>query len=311
MSEFVIDIFEDFLGDYHRHYPNKNQISFDCPACGEDGVGKGNLEINYGKGVFKCWACQHTNRMSGRIPWLIKRFGRTDHLKEYLIYKPDHFTEKDTSKESIVVHKPKEFKSLRINHGKYNRPYNEAMSYLKSRGITQDIIDKFDIGYADKGIYAGRIILPSYDKDKKLNYYSGRAFWGSVWPKYRNAESPKDEIIFNEHLINWDSTIYLVEGPFDHIVTPNSIPLLGKSINDKLEMALHKKARAYIVIVLDEDAQEDAKALYKKLNTGNLRGRIRIVILKKYDIAKIHEVLGPKGVVKTLGKAKKIPESRL
>lgn len=311
MSELVVSIFEDFLGDSRKHNHGKGQIAFDCPACGLDGEGKGNLEINYDKGVFKCWACWQTNRMSGKIPWLLKRYARPEHLKEYLLIKPEYLEDEDDETAPIIVKLPKDFKPLTINYGKYDRPYNEVMTYLRSRNITQPIINRFNIGYADKGPYAGRVILPSYDAEGKVNYYTGRAFWKTAWPKYRNPDAPKEEIIFNENLVNWDATIYLVEGPFDHIVTPNSIPLLGKFINDKLFMALQEKAQAYIVIVLDEDAYEDAKALYRKLNTGNLRDRIRLVKLKNYDIAKIHEVLGPKGVLGVLKKAKKIPESRL
>jgi len=311
MSELVVSILEEFLGDPKKHNHAKSQIAFDCPACGDDGEGKGNLEVNYDRGVFKCWACWQTNRMSGRIPWLMKRFARPQHLKEYLIIKPEFLEEEDPDKAPVIVKAPKEFKPLTINYGEYDRPFKEAMDYLKGRRVNQAIINRFNIGYADKGPYAGRIILPSYDANGHINYYTGRAFWKSIFPKYRNPDAPKEEIIFNESLVNWDATIYLVEGPFDHIVTPNSIPLLGKFINDKLYQALQEKAQGYVVIVLDEDAYEDAKVLYRKLNTGNLRGRVRLVKLKKNDVAKIHEVLGPKGVLKILKKAKTIPESQL
>ena len=71
-------------------------------------------------------------------------------------------------------------------------------------------------------------------------------------------EAEKQEIIFNEHKINFYSTIYLVEGATDHIVTPNSIPLLGKYISPKLLELLHDNAMSYIVIVLDDDAEVNA-----------------------------------------------------
>jgi hypothetical protein len=44
--------------------------------------------------------------------------------------------------------------------------------------------------------------------------------------KYINPKAEKQEIIFNIGKLNLDATIYLVEGVTDHIVTPNSIPLL-------------------------------------------------------------------------------------
>ena len=63
MSELVVEILEDFLGDHKKHYEDKSQISFDCPVCSYDikgldhGDGKGNLEVNYYYNVYKCWAC--------------------------------------------------------------------------------------------------------------------------------------------------------------------------------------------------------------------------------------------------------------
>ena len=60
-NEVVIELLTEILGDSKMHYDSKGQISFDCPVCaaekGLDGDGKGNLEVNYFRGVYKCWAC--------------------------------------------------------------------------------------------------------------------------------------------------------------------------------------------------------------------------------------------------------------
>jgi hypothetical protein len=53
-----------------------------------------------------------------------------------------------------------------------------------------------------------------------------------------NPEVEKDKIIFNEHLIDWDRDIFLVEGAFDSIFLNNSIPMLGKSISQHLFQTL-------------------------------------------------------------------------
>lgn len=313
MSDLVVDILEDFLGDHYKHNKYKSQISFDCPACAADkgmpnGDGKHNLEINYELGVFKCWACRDHNNMSGYIPYLIKRFGDASHLREYLVLKPEYL---ETEKESEIklVHKlPKGFISLRDGGDHYLR--EDALKYLKKRRVDKKTIDKFNIGFGTEGEYRGRVIIPSYDEYGSVNYYVGRAFL-KLFPKYLNPEADKQEIIFNEQHVNWDATIYLVEGAFDHICVPNSIPLLGKVLYDNLKHKLHDKAGGYIVMVMDPDAKEDAERLYRELNYGNLRGRLRIIYLRNHDIAYVHEGLGKKGVLKVLKTAKKIPESRL
>ena len=73
----IIEILEDILGDSYRHHPGKGQIAFDCPVCSYDikgldkGDGKGNLEINYKMGVYKCWACSETHGTHGSLRKLI------------------------------------------------------------------------------------------------------------------------------------------------------------------------------------------------------------------------------------------------
>ena len=187
------------------------------------------------------------------------------------------------------------------------------MAYLRKRGIGPDIIKEFDIGYAVKGKYFNRIIIPSYDADGKVNYFIARWFdkeYNKI--KYLNPHAEKQEIVFNEGKVNWDATIYLVEGATDHIVTPNSIPLLGKYLSEKLLELLYDKAKGYIVIVLDDDAWEDAKNLYRQLDIGDLTGRIKIVRCPDgYDPSKIYEVLGAKGIIKLLMSARHLSEKEL
>jgi len=66
--EPIVEIVEDILGDYRMHNEYKGQMSFDCPVCSYDikgldsGDGKGNLEVNYIRGVYKCWSCAETHQ---------------------------------------------------------------------------------------------------------------------------------------------------------------------------------------------------------------------------------------------------------
>ena len=118
-------------------------------------------------------------------------------------------------------------------------------------------------------------------------------------------------IIFNEEKIQWDADMTLVEGPFDHIVVPNSIPLLGKSL--KMDFTLYQelitRANSHINIFLDSDASEDVKKIYKLLNHGKLYNKIRwIPVNNDLDPSKIFELYGYKGIVNHLKCAEKISE---
>lgn len=317
MSLLLVDILENFLGEPRKHNEDSGQVAFDCPACSAEkglpeGDGKGNLEINYNRGMFRCWSCHDTNNMHGPVIKLLKKYGTPRILRDYLLIKPD--ADSIMAKEHILVdlELPEGYKKLSECTEKDYKSA-QARKYLYDRGITDDIIREFEIGYTYKGKFFNRIIIPSYDINGKLNYFIARWFSSEKTKlKYLNPDAEKQEIIFNEQKINWDATIYIVEGVTDHIVTPNSIPLLGKFISQQLLELLHDKALANIVIVLDDDAYEDAKNLYKELNFGDLRGRIKIVRPPEgYDPSKIFESVGYKGIIALLATAKVLSDEEL
>jgi DNA primase len=306
MAMLLVNILESFLGEARKHNEDTGQIAFDCPACSAekglvDGDGKGNLEINYHMNKFKCWSCHETNHMHGPVMKLLKRYATPKNTRDYLLVKPDAEFITDRERERVLLTLPEGYKRLSDCTEKDYKS-NIALNYLRTRGITDDIIDEFDIGYTYRGKFFNRIIIPSYDSEGELNYFIARWFDKEYTKlKYLNPDAEKQEIIFNEGRLNLDATVYLVEGATDHIVTPNSIPLLGKILSNNLLELLHDKAAGFIVIVLDDDAWEDAKSLYKQLNFGNLRGRIKLVRPPEgYDPSKIYEKLGSKGVTKLL-----------
>jgi DNA primase len=138
----------------------------------------------------------------------------------------------------------------------------------------------YNIGFCYRGIYENRIIIPSYDCERRINYFIARSYLNRTKMKYKNPEAQKELIIFNEYLVNWDETIYIVEGAFDSIFIPNAIPLLGKFMSDHLFNTLYERAKGKIVIVLDPDAWNDAERLYHKLNCGKLMGRVFAIKLE-------------------------------
>jgi hypothetical protein len=149
------------------------------------------------------------------------------------------------------------------------------------------MIEKYRIGFCYQGFYANRIIIPSYDKNYDLNYFTARSYETNPFLKYRNPEAEKEIIIFNEYLIDWSKPISIVEGPFDSIFVPNSIPMLGKVMSEKLFKTLYEKAKE-VTIILDPDAFQSALKLYEKLNGGKLFGNVWLIKLEgESDIADI------------------------
>jgi DNA primase len=102
------------------------------------------------------------------------------------------------------------------------------------------------------------IIIPTYDADGRLNYFTARSFEKEPYVKYRNPSVSRD-IIPNEHLINWNLPIIICEGLFDAIsIKRNAIPLLGKNIQSNLMKKIVTSLVDKIYIALDKDAMKQA-----------------------------------------------------
>ncbi len=296
----LIDLLEDVLGEPRKSYLTKGQISFDCPTCsamrGVDYDGKGNLEINYDMGVYNCWSCSETHGTKGRIYNLFKEFANSEQIKRFIagkfVFTGDYY---ESVSEQVVKEKlklPEEYFTL-TGKQKY-RDFKPAFDYLYNRGITDEIIDKYKIGFCLMGKYQNRVVLPSYNKDGDLNYFVTRSISKYTKKfKYLNPDIDKTDIIFNEIFIDWNKPIFLVEGVFDHIVVPNSIPLLGKKLYDKLFTELYFNSKNFIIIVLDSDAYLDSVEIFNKLNAGRLRKRVYINVMPKdHDVSSFNQIYG-------------------
>ena len=329
MYENIYNILVSFLGDSKQGYYSKDvvQYQFNCPCCADEkGVssdGKFNLECNFALGKYHCWSCGETHGTKGKISRLIKKWGGESLARAYFeeiktikssqLYKLDAFDDIEIIFEETDLKLPKTFTKINLSKCR-NKKLKE---YLIKRRITQDIIDKFNIGYTtwdeEKPSLRNRIIIPSYDSIGELNYWVGRDFTGcDKRMKYMNADCDKKQIIFNESLINWDADIFLCEGIIDSIVIPNGIPLMGKQLlsDSVLFQTLYKKANANIIITLDADTEiKETKRIYSLLNNGRLRNKIKYIRLDKYkDFGEIHEMFGKKGIIQTLTYSNKFSE---
>ena len=269
--EIIVETITEFLGQPKKIYKNHLQVSWNCPECDED-RNKGNLEVSIDKHIYHCWSCN----ISGPLGKLFDEYGNKKQKKTYRIFRPEESKPINIHKEKVKL--PENFIFFK-DSPKIYPIRKQAYNYLKNRGITDEIIDKYKIGFCDSGTFAGRIIIPSYDKNGELNYFIARSWDSKSKMKYKNPKSEKDKIIFNEYLIDWNKDITLVEGVFDSVFVPNSIPLLGKHISDLLLNTIYSKTKGNVIICLDSDAWDKSVELYNELNGGELWGRIKIVKL--------------------------------
>jgi len=262
-----IEILNNILGAY---YTSGQELLFKCPFCNHH---KKKFSLNINKNAAKCWICDWSTPNLTRI---VKRFGSWSQIQEWnelsgvidiieyeKIFLSDNKFQEETE---TILTLPEEFQSLCNKDRSYTSI--KARKYLKNRGLSDQDIKFWKIGYATSGPYEGRVIIPSFNNDGKINYFIARTYENN-WKRYMNPEAKKD-IIFNELYLDWSSDITIVEGVFDAIKAKNAIPLLGSTLreNSKIFKEIIKNDPA-IYLALDPDAEKKAENLVKDLLTYN------------------------------------------
>jgi ribosomal protein L37AE/L43A len=255
-----------------------NEQAHHCPFCHHH---KKKLQVNVITQYWHCWVCNAKGRSLNR---LLRKLNATESELHtiYKIYGEDQYTQYTAEEESTIeLQLPTEFKKL-YPHPTYINPiHNQVLSYLKKRNIDELLIQKYNIGFCESGIYGGRIIIPSYDSLGKLNYFEARTIYPDEWLKYKKPPINRNVIMF-ESQINWKEPITLVEGVFDSFsIRRNVIPILGKFIPKKLMDKIFLEGVREINIMLDSDAVRESTELSKYFINNGIR--VKNIIPKNKD----------------------------
>ena len=240
---------------------SKGNYAFKCPFCTHH---KNKMEISLRttekrENFWHCWVCGAKGKT---LLTLFKKIkapkSKIDELNILVV--PN---KKDKTIEQGALTLPKEFISFSdqekfITDRIAQIESKHAFKFLSKRGITNEDVIKYNIGFCKEGPYAERVIIPSYNELGQLNYFIARAYKDSD-RKYKNPPVAAKDAIGFELYINWDAPIILVEGMFDALtIKRNVIPLFGKVLHDKLMKKLVESSVNRIYIALDNDARKDA-----------------------------------------------------
>lgn len=286
----------DILGSY-RLNKAVTQADFYCPFCKHE---KRKLSINIETGLWHCWVCQHSLGSKGNIFSLLKKLNASNEIFSffYRCYdkKTGFYIKKKPQDEELRL--PKEFILLRDVAKSIE--FRDVFCYLKERGVEMDDIARYRIGYCPSGEYKNRIVIPSYDKMFRLNYFVSRVLWDRSKLKYKNPSVSKNVISF-EHLLDWNQPIILCEGYFDAIaIRRNAVPLMGKFLSDRLIEEIFLNRPKEIILCLDSDAIKDSISIYVFLKENGIN--VKICFLDKKDPSE----LGFKEVWKRIKEAKEL-----
>lgn len=310
----VIDFIEKCFGAAALSNGGLN-ASVVCPFCAQktDNLEKKKLVIRTDDFLTHCWVCGYRatnliNLLAKFHPAYLEEYKTTFKIKAKHKLARAHWLESifhsfgdevnktiEIPLEESKVCLPKEFIMIAPNMGKRIRAVDSAWKYLNSRGITKEDLWLWKLGLTqtkdveDKD-YRFRIIVPSFDAEGILNYFSARTYWDQ-WkgPKYANPSIKRESIIFNELMIDWSQEVTLVEGVFDLMKTPgNSSCLLGSNIDPSYK--LFQKiilCNTPILLALDADVKSKTLGIAKLFASYGIRVRILDMINGKLDVGQM------------------------
>lgn len=279
IDHILLGLVESVLGKGDAR--SKGNYAFYCPKCKHKSP---KLEVNLITNTKKQnrWACWTCTSFKGTTLKSLFNALKVDTPKFEELNKILGTTYKqDKIKVDIQVELPTEFTPF-INLKKTDIISRHALKYLlKDRGVSFGDLIKHNVGFCETGRYKNKVIIPSYSKEGKLDYFVARSFEEDPFQKLDAPQSDKNIIGF-ESLINWDLPVILCEGPFDALsIKRNAIPLFGKSVSEKLRKKLVLNKIKSIYIALDEDALKNTIKLAEELI--NLGKKVYVVRLKGKD----------------------------
>jgi hypothetical protein len=244
-------------------------ILFTCPACNETRRDKKKLVVQLDNGWYHCWVCG----LSGKSLFTLfkKTFPKSlsDPECSSIFERQESFT--NAHEEKIEkVELPEGAILVGLDESK-DPDVQAVKKYLSDRGLTKGDMLRWRICAVKSGKLKRKAIIPSFDEEGNLNFYSARAIDETKY-KYINASCHKTEIIFNDVDIDWSKPILLVEGIFDAIKCPeNTIPVLGSELSKK--SFLFKKLwqnNCKVTVAFDPDLKEKSHKVCSLLSSAGL-----------------------------------------
>ena len=282
---------------------------FACPFCldrkGSESPHK-KLDINLENGAIGCYRCAWRGNLMKLFRDLNPR-GRLT-MQEIQLLRREKRMEPSVSPSTAVrrllsgtkevagpdkraVALPSEYIPITPNVG---RPtVAPAVRYLKQRGAPPEMWEKFQIGYATEGRYAGYLIFP-ITQGGEVRYFTTR-YAGDGRVKTLNPKADeegkyvtKDDVLLGFDLCMGAKVVGLTEGPFScmayHMAQTPAVAGLGKEYTDRqveLVRTLVHYGTEEFVVAFDDDAVGKAQQMVGRL-TGHVP-KVTIAVLASGD----------------------------
>ena len=251
-----------------------------CPFCRHPSKRKLKLSVHLEKCFYHCWLC---DKKGSNISYLVSKINKDKVEESKKIFTTRNINNdlniflknNEELEDKIEVFLPSDFKFIVEEFNTNNPDVRDVIKYAISRGFSKHKLYMLRAGYSCNRDFNRYLILPSYNKDGDLNFYTARNIDQDTHSgyKYRNANISKKNIIFNDLNLNWKKDLTLVEGPLDLIKTnDNATCLLGSSLTE--DMLLFKKIvsnKTNIKLALDADVYHKSLKIASLLHSYDIK----------------------------------------
>lgn len=246
---------------FHRtsgvdNQPNPDEVQTHCPLCGGD-----KLYFNIKKQVGICHKAS--------CEWHDKVF--LDDLIEVFGFAPDQHGEWESTKE--IKQKPITLPGypILIQSGEQLLTSNQdALDYLRGRGINDLIILNWGVTYDGKRIY-----VPIYDIHNSLVNFNSRSLHEYSGKKYLYCLGAKT----SHYILGWQECQYwrdltLVENTFVSLAYRNRMrctTTFGSNISNVQADLIAESSVKRVMILWDENAEDSADRAVQKLHDRGIK----------------------------------------
>lgn len=264
-----------------------NLYNFRCPVCGDSqknpNIARAYIYEKKGSQMFHCHNCSAT--MS--VPNFIKSIDQNVYNEMQMEKLQGKKTPEQIDYETFInkMKKPVFLKSgplkglkkvsqlspdhrikKLVDERRIPTPYHSVLfSCPNFKSYVNGILpNKFDSASLERD--ETRLLIPFFDSNKNMHAFQGRAL-GNNAVKYItiiiDESVPK---VYGLDRVNFDRTVYVLEGPIDSMFIPNSIATAGGD----LVSAISTFPKNNIVVVYDNESR--SKETIKKLDKAILQG---------------------------------------
>ncbi len=253
-------------------YDAKASGAYMCPkiACASRKKNQLKFSVTFRKrgGVFRCWTCGYT----GVMRTLLEKEFSSDKAKDIRGLLELFEGPKKRDKRGVGLglgDETQHFKPITMNDP--SPTCSDAIAYLERRGLRYKLTRYYNMMYAAAGRCEGRVVLPSFSKDGRMEYYTARAIDENATRKYLNPQDVmSSEIIFNERFVDWTKRLIVVEGMMDYLKLHghNRTCLLGSSLSRESKLFGEiVRRKTPVCFMLDTDADSKAEKMCSMLKS--------------------------------------------